>query len=159
MVSLLWHLIPPRQAEGSLPTRCLALAMKSPDLNGRQDALGIIWYPSLIPGVGGQNMHMCKMSSRGDQILAKWPGGLSVLFELFFGDKGWSAGFYHFWNISWMCPACSVEVTSPWSFEKMSLILKKVHILEQNSCPPKRRDLIPKQFTDGKSEGKRRDFR
>lgn len=33
-------------------------------------------------------MHVCNKSSRGDQTLAKWPGELFVLFEVFLGDRG-----------------------------------------------------------------------
>lgn len=124
-----------KQGHTSCPVCCTC--NKATDLNERQDALGIMWYPSFIPGVGRQIMHVCNKSSRGDQTLAKWPRELFVLFEVFLGDKGWSVDFCHFWNISWICLSLSMEVTPPWSFEERALILQEAHILEQNSCSPK----------------------
>lgn len=93
-------------------------------------------------GVGGPDT--CQMA---------W--GIICAFWTFLWRKGWSAGFCHFWNTIWMCPACSVEVTSPWSFEEMSLILQKAHILEQNLVLAKEETQSPSssQMGNQKSRG------
>ena len=80
--------IPPRQARGALPAMCLAPASKATDLNERQGALGITWYPSLIPKVGGQNMHMCNKNSGATRHLLNGLNGIICAFWSFLWRQG-----------------------------------------------------------------------